>query len=255
MLKKDRDSLRTETTGLTKLRDDVITDMIMLNTKIAELSEMNNSLSRRVIEREREAAAVLAGTSFLSDEMMQRKSSEISYASSNYQDSSASAITTTETPKVASRDSYNGILTPKMFKIKKVNVFGSNSSNNKSSASSPSPPTPIRKDSSSSISPNGNNNGNGEYFNHHNHVNASTLNFMNKQSQDGSHAFLPTTFYKSVKCEGCSERMKWGVSELKCQICNLSVHTRCLGSVPAVCYENIPQDENKGKYIYIYINR
>ncbi|CAO3642723.1 unnamed protein product [Cunninghamella blakesleeana] len=256
MLKKEKESLRTETAGLTKLRDDVITDMIMLNTKIAELSEMNNSLSRRVIEREREAAAVLAGTSFLSDEMMQRKSSEMSYASSNYQDSSTSSTTmvANETPKVASRDSYNGILTPKMFKIKKVNVFGSNhhktsSSVSSSATSSPSPPTPIRKDSSSSISPNGMN-VNGDYFNHQNHMNASTLNFMNKQSQDGTHAFLPTTFYKSVKCEGCTERMKWGVSELKCQICSLSVHTRCLGSVPAVCYENIPQDENKGQSMF-----
>ncbi|CAO3638105.1 unnamed protein product [Cunninghamella echinulata] len=260
MLKKEKDSLRAETTGLTKLRDDVITDMIMLNTKIAELSEMNNSLSRRVIEREREAAAVFAGTSFLTDELMQRKSSEMSHASSTNHDNNNNNVQ--EIQKVASRDSYNGILTPKMFKIKKVNVFGS-SSNHKSNSngsysSSTPPPPPIRKDSAASISPqhhhhhhspNGSNAS--DYFNHNgNNANASTVNFMNKQSQDGSHAFLPTTFYKSVKCEGCSDRMKWGVSELKCQICNLTVHTRCLGSVPAICSENVPQEENKGQSMF-----
>ncbi|KAI8085995.1 uncharacterized protein BX664DRAFT_281536 [Halteromyces radiatus] len=207
ILKKERDALRTETSELSKLRDDVITEMVMLNTKNAELTEMNNDLSRRVIERERNTAAILSNTG-----EMQRQSSE---------HSPQDAV---DIQKVASRDSYNGISAPKLFKIKKVNVFGKLNTNG----------TPARKDSvisplngSSPIHPSS-----GVYDMYNN---ASTLSFANKQVQDGSHAFMPTTYYKSTKCEGCHDRMKWGVSELRCQTCGMAAHTRCLGSLSARC--------------------
>ncbi|KAG1093091.1 hypothetical protein G6F42_019036 [Rhizopus arrhizus] len=89
-LYSDREQVRMDTKSLEAIRDDVLHEMVMLNTKNAELTEMNNDLSRRVTEREREAAAVMAGTSFLyspspslsselnSPILQQRKSSEAS---------------------------------------------------------------------------------------------------------------------------------------------------------------------------------
>lgn len=58
--------MRKDNKSLEFIRDEILHEMVMLNTKNAELTEMNNSLSRRMTEREREAAAVMAGTSFLS---------------------------------------------------------------------------------------------------------------------------------------------------------------------------------------------
>ncbi|CAO3591494.1 unnamed protein product [Absidia cylindrospora] len=248
MLKKERDALRAETTGLSKLRDDVITEMVMISTKNAELTEMNNDLSRRMTERERETAAIFSG----GDMGMQRKSSE--FTQSNQEASSAAAI-----QKVASRDSYNGTLAPKLFKIKKVNVFGKLNTTNGTNGS-----TPARKDSvmispingiNSPISPPSCSSsassatyvgGGTDYLNYNN---ASTLSFTNKQVQDGSHAFMPTSFYKSTKCEGCHNSMKWGVSELRCQTCGLATHTKCLGSLPARCHgpgtQRTSQDDGK----------
>ncbi|KAI8140863.1 hypothetical protein BJV82DRAFT_193392 [Fennellomyces sp. T-0311] len=111
-LRNERNTLRDETKELTKLRDDVISEMIMLNTKNAELSTMNNDLSRRVTEREREAAAVMAGTNFI------RRGSEET------------------TGKVVSRDSFNGTQAPKVFKIKTKKFFKKSSNHDQPWASS-----------------------------------------------------------------------------------------------------------------------
>ncbi|KAI8063501.1 hypothetical protein BC940DRAFT_307363 [Gongronella butleri] len=214
MLKKERDALVTETNGLVKTRDEVLTEMVMLNSKNAELSEMNNDLSRRMTEREREAAAILASTSFVGE----RQSSEQT-------DLMADVVQ----KGVASRDSYNGILAPKLFKIKKVNNMFSklntvgNHANHRKELMSPGALT----------SPTANTLYGGDY------MNASTVSFANKQSLDGSHAFLPMPFTtKAAKCDGCHDRIKKGTTELKCQTCGMVAHTRCLGRVAAGCQGN-----------------
>ncbi|KAI8384559.1 uncharacterized protein BYT42DRAFT_265892 [Radiomyces spectabilis] len=209
----ERDLLKGETQNLDKVREDILNEMVMLNTKNAELSEMNNDLSRRVTEREREAAAVMAGTSFLhsptssiSSEMaspvsMQRKSSETSI-----------------TRNIAARDSFNGTQAPKMFKIKKTNVFGK-------FANKPNKIDSIASMSTDSLVSAG-----------------SPVNSRDKRkpSQDllihhGSHAFQPTSFLRPVRCDGCGEKM-WGLSGYRCQECGYAAHTRCLSHVPQLCY-------------------
>ncbi|KAI9322203.1 hypothetical protein BX666DRAFT_588330 [Dichotomocladium elegans] len=100
-LRNERAALEADARQLTKARDEVINEMIMLNTKNAELTNMNNDLSRRMTEREREAAAVMAGTSFVR------------------RDSSGDHGTT----RVVQRDSFNGTQAPKVFKFKKSKVF------------------------------------------------------------------------------------------------------------------------------------
>lgn len=181
-LRTERDSLKKETDELTKTRDDVIHEMIMLNTKNAELTNMNNDLSRRVTEREREAAAVMAGTSFLGDStLMQRKSSE-------------------STAKVVSRDSFNGTQAPKVFKIKKkTNVFGIlGGGNKKGVVVENASPYELGNPSVQSLVPGNPNSGRRQIKDH------------------GSHAFQAMSFLRPVRCDVCQEKI-WGRSELRCQ--------------------------------------
>lgn len=203
----DREQVRTDTKSLEAIRDDVLHEMVMLNTKNAELTEMNNDLSRRVTEREREAAAVMAGTSFL-------------YSPSP---SLSSELNSPIQQRKSSEASINHHLQqqPKVFKMKKKgNMFAKLSG---------------KKDPAAQL------------YGHNNLTTSSTLSLSQspdftskKQSsesmhQHGSHVFLPTSFLRPVKCDACGEKM-WGLSELRCQGCLYCTHARCLPHVPQLCY-------------------
>ncbi|KAI9497459.1 hypothetical protein BDB00DRAFT_868497 [Zychaea mexicana] len=208
-LKSERDTLRSETKELAKLRDDVINEMIMLNTKNAELSGMNNDLSRRVTEREREAAAVMAGTSFI-----RRGSEEVS-----------NAIVST-TAKVIARDSFHGTQAPKVFKIKPKNFFKKSnsadqqmmswSSSSGSNGSATTTTTTTTTTSSSS---------------------SSTLSLKSR------HAFHPASFLRPTRCDVCNDKV-WGRSDLRCQGCGFITHAKCLSNAPQLCVE---QQHNQGR--------
>lgn len=106
----------------------------MLNTKNAQLTELNNDLSRRVTEREREALALMAGTNFVTndnDNTKQHSSQDLpndivvslERKSSDHQN----------VRKVAQRDSISKADPPKMFKFRRNkggNVFGRRNHNN-----------------------------------------------------------------------------------------------------------------------------
>jgi hypothetical protein len=210
-LKTDREHIKSETTNLEKIRDDVLHEMVMLNTKNAELTEMNNDLSRRVTEREREAAAVMAGTSFLHTSPSPSLSSELQSPIMQRKSSEASVV-----HKIAARDSFNGSTQqPKMFKLKKKGAMFSK-------FNKPKDPNAI-----------------------YGTANASTLSLSgenkrerSKQSQEmqhGSHTFQPTSFLRPTKCDACGEKM-WGLSELRCSGCFYATHARCLQHVPQLCF-------------------
>lgn len=245
------------------MRDEVLHEMVMLNTKNAELTEMNNDLSRRVTEREREAAAVMAGTSFLyspspslSSELhsptMQRKSSEASIVRNiahtallNHQQQQQQQ----QPPKIFKLKKKGNMfakLSGKSNKVDTANVaaanalYGGGAAHNASSTFSLSTPT------------------NESYMDFRQKNNTSTTstssnNNSNKQSQEntqhGSHTFLPTSFLRPIKCDACGEKM-WGLSELRCQGCLYATHARCLTHVPQLCYggstttsfENLPSE-------------
>ena len=225
----ERDSLKEESEKLTRVRDEVINEMVILNTQNAELNSMNNDLSRRVTAREREAAAVMAGTSFLnptsstSTELpspggMQRKSSE----------------TSMDIQSVASRDSFNGTQAPKLFKMKKspFNRFAA------SGGMKPSKTDPALSTSAES--------NNGPYNLSNASVSSQSLfdysrrevRQGSKQSQasvQGAHSFQPTPFLRPVKCSVCYEKM-WGLSEYRCQGCGMASHGKCLSHVPSMCF-------------------
>jgi hypothetical protein len=217
------------------MRDEVLHEMIMLNTKNAELTEMNNDLSRRVTEREREAAAVMAGTSFLyspspslSSELnspinMQRKSSEASIIRSNIINSPPTAPQPPKIFKLKKKGNMFAKLSGKNTKVDAAFVMYGHQHSNVTTSSTLSLATP----------PNSS----------HNTINNSDSYFISspvkKQSSEsthhGSHTFLPTSFLRPTKCDACGEKM-WGLSELRCQGCLYATHARCLSQVPQLCY-------------------
>ncbi|KAL0096937.1 hypothetical protein J3Q64DRAFT_1807308 [Phycomyces blakesleeanus] len=237
-LNHERDALKNETRTLSKARDDVIHEMVMLNTKNAELSTMNNDLSRRMTEREREAAAIMAGTSFLHSPSPSRSTELHSPVpmQRKYSD-------TTVERKVAARDSFNGTQAPKMFKIKKKNggtIFGKRGGKNNKT----DPAVTIYGEARSGVNTVSNPNGN-QYVSNRNDgrtgakIQTSQLPttqhpLLQSLQQDG-HAFQPTSFLRPTKCDACGEKM-WGLSELRCQCCGYITHAKCLSHVPQLCH-------------------
>lgn len=183
-------------TRLIKARDDIITEMIMLNTKNAELSSLNNDLSRRMTEREREAIAVMAGTSFLPDEITPSESNSGRQSPDN-------PLKQLTSPKLtAHRGSFNVaaavVAPPSRFK------FGRNRSKRGGGSDET---TTDRKD------------GNGDIliglpYDTNTPVVADKP--QEGQLRVGTHLFNYTKFLRPIKCDVCSDKI-WRATELKCQ--------------------------------------
>lgn len=217
----ERDVILQETQRLEKTRDEVINEMVMLNTKNAELTSLNNDLSRRVTEREREAAAVMAGTSFLGPQLTPSKSNDgfNSSTSPPRRKSSDSHMHAGAVRRIVQRDSFNGTQAPKMFRLKRAKedagkMFGKFAGSGKGGRHEPS---------STGI------------YNGLNGASSSSVNLVSQhqprkdsrnpqRSQEsslpslaqGSHTFQQTSFLRPVKCDVCCEKM-WGLSEMRCQ--------------------------------------
>lgn len=78
-VRHDIQEAQAEYDRLDQARNEVMSDMVLLNTKNAELNALNNDLSRRMTQREREAVAFMAGTNFL-DTAGKKHSDEIASA-------------------------------------------------------------------------------------------------------------------------------------------------------------------------------
>lgn len=216
----ERDVVLQETRRLEKTRDEVINEMVMLNTKNAELTSLNNDLSRRVTEREREAAAVMAGTSFLGSQPAPSKSAEgLGSASSLPQrKSSDSHSHAGAVRRIVQRDSFNGTQAPKMFRLKRAKedagkMFGKFAGGGK--GGKPEQSTGIY---------NGLNGASTSSVNLTSQHHARKDSRSPQRSQEstipslaqGSHTFIQTSFLRPVKCDVCCEKM-WGLNELRCQ--------------------------------------
>ncbi|KAI8086687.1 uncharacterized protein BX664DRAFT_336509 [Halteromyces radiatus] len=238
----ERDALKMETQELNKTRDEVIHEMVILNTKNAELSSMNNDLSRRMTEREREAAAIMAGTSFIHHAPSPSPSTEL-LASSPVSMQRKSSETSIMMQRMTSRDSSNSKEgSSKMFKMKKpkTNVFNKITSYGFSNGSA------------NHLNKKDNDAAHALYGAHENHSlynlnTSSSVNMLSdmkrkgsKQSCDGtvspgSHSFIPTSFLRPVKCMGCGEKI-WGATEYRCQGCGSISHMKCISHLPSLCY-------------------
>lgn len=215
-LKAERDALFSETNQLNKLREETINETVMLNTKNAELTNMNNDLSRRVTEREREAAAVIAATSFLNSTPSANGKTNDTPSLPRRESSDTHTHAGGAVTKVVQRDSFNGTQAPKMFKFKKGKGFNLRGNNPKAAGGA----------NDNKAVPHQNNNGQtGPSVQPYN-ANAKRDQRTGKsgQSQDttvqslaqGSHVFHQTSILRLVKCDVCGEKM-WGLSELRCQ--------------------------------------
>lgn len=247
-LRTERDALLYETETLNKARDDVIHEMVVLNTKNAELSTMNNDLSRRMAEREREAAAIMAGTAFIhntpspspSTELMPSLSSPTTFSMHRKSSETGSILMQRMTSRDSNNSSTNGSTSgsgggSKKFKLKKPksNVFTKITNYGASLSSggaSPPPPASIY----------------GAHDNHslYNINTSSSVNILEEMKRKGSkqsscdgatHSFTPTSFIRPVKCSACGEKI-WGATEYRCQTCGSICHTKCLPYLPTLCY-------------------
>ncbi|CAO0794952.1 unnamed protein product [Mucor circinelloides] len=264
-LTQERDALKSQTKNLTASRDEIIHEMVLLNTKNAELTTMNNDLSRRAIEKEEATSTHL-------DAMPLSNSPPLSPSQSS--DTSCSIIsppTMQQRPRrpsnassvmfnVSSRKSFISDQTPTLFRLKKKGstMFGklgattSTSTSTKSSKlEAPTAPMPTTSTSSSSsifrtTSRSIYNNPN--YSSSLQSLSYQDSNSLGKSSKKSfmdssvslsyagheSHSFQPTSFLRPVKCGSCGDKI-WGRSEYRCDGCGFSSHSRCLSKVPQQC--------------------
>lgn len=220
-LQHDTDHAKLGYDRLVKARDDIIAEMIILNTNNAELSSMNNDLSRRMSEREREALAFMAGTSFLPDDTNATTAS--TDPTSSGRQSPDQQLKQLVSPKLtAHRDSFSdaaAVAPPRRFKFRRNRSKRSNGNGNGGNVSGGS------EENSNSNKKD---------------ANGDTLIGMpydtnmpvivekqEGQLRIGNHLFNHTKFLRPTKCDVCSEKM-WRGSELKCQECNTICHTKCV---------------------------
>ncbi|KAL9546432.1 hypothetical protein MBANPS3_006663 [Mucor bainieri] len=254
-MQKDMSSAKNNYAKLIKGREDIISDMILLNTKNAELTQLNNDLSRRVMEREQEAKAVFAGMSFLttpaeegnnsssststntSSTMKHRRnlstgSIGITHSNSMTEISSGKteSFISPATAKLAQRDSFNGSAAPKLFKFRR----------NKS-GSGKHKMTNRQNDDLISVPYDNNSNSNTRS------LEPVSESFMKKEPENvkaGKHHFAQQKFLRPIKCEACGEKM-WRVNELKCSECSIVCHSKCVYSVPQACYRKSSLDSSR----------
>ncbi|KAF7730869.1 hypothetical protein EC973_001387 [Apophysomyces ossiformis] len=210
-LEQDVQSAKNALSRLGEARDEIINEMVMLNTKNAELTSMNNDISRRVSEREREAMAVMAGTSFLSS------TGDAESATHTTRSSGSSSDAASEAKKFFGRRSGEHSVPPppisesqKLFKFKRANVFGMLGRSKKTDGVSDAIVT-VPYDS---IAP--------ETEQDH------------ALSALGQHSLHQTKFTRPVRCDVCAEKMR-RVSELKCQGCGVACHTKCAANISPTC--------------------
>ncbi|KAI9481688.1 MAG: hypothetical protein EXX96DRAFT_567658 [Benjaminiella poitrasii] len=250
---QERDLLRAQTKELETSRDDVMHEIILLNTKNAELTMMNNDLSRRALEKEE-----IASNNNHSPPLSPSRSTDPHIPFRTRKPSDASSVLC----NVSSRNSFISDQTPTLFRIKKkgstmFSKFSNSSSNN---SNRPEPLNGAYQYSSSKSSIYNNHlysssvqtlNSNSDNAQHgsstlgrtftknrlYTDSNASLLQYASNNQQQlssNSHSFQPMSFLRPVKCGACGDKI-WGRSEYRCDGCGFSSHSRCLSKVPQHC--------------------
>ncbi|KAI7904343.1 uncharacterized protein BX663DRAFT_504733 [Cokeromyces recurvatus] len=272
-MQKDMTLAKESYARLVKGREEIISDMILLNTKNAELTQLNNDLSRRVIEREQEAKAVFAGTSFLTiddnseeqdDTLKQLKSTQYNNKSNGTSNNkhrrnlstgsigiahpttvlpninnksnqiSEPASSFSATAKLAQLDSFSGSAAPRLFKFRRNKSASSrNKTTNKQVEENNKSILSISYDTKSL-----------ELASESFPVKKDSENpTVNRTTGGSKHHFIQTKFLRPIKCESCGEKM-WRVNELKCSECSMVCHAKCAYSVPQVCFRKNNSDAN-----------
>lgn len=252
-LVSERDLLKHETKSLRKIRDEVVHEMVLLNTKNDELTTMNNDLSRRAIQQEESVVIPVLNrhTPPPLSPSQSTDSSNLSVVCRTRKLSDASSILC----NVSSRNSFIKDQTPKLFRIKKKKstmfglLGGSNSSANLAKPVKPEPSlssssVSIYGSSKSSIYSNNNLNSSLQSLQPETRSISKNKGFMDSTASlqivpshhggTSSHSFQPMSFLRPVKCGACGDKI-WGRSEYRCDHCGFSSHSRCLSKVPQNC--------------------
>lgn len=197
-IQADIKAAQEEYQKLVQSRKDIMNEMVLLNTKNAELASLNNDMSRRMSEREREVMAVMAGANFL-DPSSEKKSSprRHKHTASDIATDLRQLLGLSRSEdgqrKSMQRSSFDATeaAIAKKFRSKRATFFGGNSSSCSSIKST-------QKTDDTTIEE-------GE-------VQSSS----SSSSQFGAdHRFGQTKFLRPVRCDVCGD-MLWG-TELKCQ--------------------------------------
>ncbi|KAI7862063.1 hypothetical protein BDF14DRAFT_1886487 [Spinellus fusiger] len=237
-LMAERDALKADTQNLSKMRDEIIHETILLNTKNGELTKINNELSQRAIEHE------LQSNKHIPHSPSPSPSTELIYPMSmQRQSSEGSAMTSSST---TSREPPTGKHEAKIMRLKKKGsaMFGKLSIKSKADSAIYLYNSDYAQSSKSLLYD----------MSHANSSNQSLSveGLMGNQRQkpkmslesifsgsgsvfgSGPHAFHLTSFLRPVKCNACNEKM-WGRHEYRCQGCGYVCHTKCVNHVPQLC--------------------
>ncbi|KAI9027252.1 hypothetical protein CLU79DRAFT_740997 [Phycomyces nitens] len=221
--------------NLVVARDGILGEMVMINTKNAELTAMNNELSMRMDRREKEAMALIASTNFLradsSDNIYQPKiqSRESTYNISN------TALGTSSKSKQEHTGSSSTVGTSpesnKLFKFKRTKdavfgIFGASDSNTKFY---PPKMAEEERDHMSSDSSR-------DFSKGSDGVPSQPQGSSNTTFSIKGHTFKPSKSRRPIRCKVCGDKM-WGGTELKCQSsdCNAVCHSKCLLKFARAC--------------------
>lgn len=72
--------------------------------------------------------------------------------------------------------------------------------------------------------------------------NITPLAQSENRGKSSEHNFQQMSILRFTRCDHCQDKM-WG-SQLRCLICNISVHTRCVNHVQVACSQNSHRDES-----------
>ncbi|KAI8340648.1 hypothetical protein BC941DRAFT_450133 [Chlamydoabsidia padenii] len=206
-------------------RDVILEEMVLLNTKNAELNTMNNDLSRHIAHRELETKALIASTQFLrsSSSTETTISTASTYpppsrpsTSTTSTNSSSSATGKKPTRRQQAKKDPEPTTETRMFAFSRPkNVFANRGLHKKKSSecenvqppkASQRPPSSASSSSASLRSP------------------TDPLEVPQKKRfsmtetslPNHLHQFIETKFLRPTRCEWCQEKM-WRSHELKCQ--------------------------------------
>jgi len=230
-LQTDSDSLRKETENLRILRDQCIEEARALNEKNLELADLNNELMQQIDAHQKTSKGALNGFGFF--RTRPSATDKETYACEHARTSSVATLDSMVSNDggnnhykegtqvlaiqrgVAHRNSINRGETPKKFKWKKGGVLNKflHSSNDENRRASPS------------VSPTSTLTGNeqqevGKREKERERGRGSSESEYRKLSGESgpakAHNWQPTTFYRLVKCEHCSEKI-WGINmDMRC---------------------------------------
>ncbi|KAI8071055.1 Rho GTPase activation protein [Gongronella butleri] len=264
-LHKDIDDAKMSLDQVNSARDHVLEEMILLNTKNAELNEMNNNLSRHIAQRERETRAFMASTQFLrpSRSTDTTSTSTSSLLNSNNHNgnngnnnskgelaSSSSAISTahsTPAPSIQRSSSSSSSShsrhqrsrssgessSSKIFNFQRSrNVLASINPLSKKKSIEISKPDPNAIQIITTLGP--------PALPPHtspqspSSTSSSSAASYSTHNPAATHPFVEAKFTVPEQCAACHDKI-WRATELKCPACSLPCHTRCIPQLEQPC--------------------